>query len=286
MTAVFDVGEMLTCTRMVEQNISSALILEDDADWDIRIKSQMRDFARASRLLVQPLNGTTHTFLDPTWPRPSSVQQGHSDFDINEVATGEPTTSPYGDLDRWDLFWIGHCGCRFPQNSDQNVPLGRAVIMDDETVPGHKNLDMEFGDHQLLDQYPERTRVVSRARVNTCTLGYGISQQGARRMLFELGYRKISGPTDMMFRSVCDGVDGRDLAICLTVQPQLFNHHRPVGFKKSDISKDEESTPYNSVAYSTNIKWATRVNFQKLVNGETDYISRSIAKKSPSESGK
>lgn len=39
---------------MIEQRISLALILEDDADWDIRIKRQMRDFAKASRLLVQP----------------------------------------------------------------------------------------------------------------------------------------------------------------------------------------------------------------------------------------
>lgn len=258
----------------MEQNISSALILEDDADWSISIKSQMRDFAKASRLLVQPLNGTKDTYLDPTWPHPSSIQQGYTNFDMNDTATGEPTSSPYGDLDRWDLFWLGHCGCRFPEASDQNVPLGRAIISSDETVPDRMSLDMEFGDSQLVDQYPERTRVVSRARVNTCTLGYAISQQGARRMLYELGYRKITGTTDMMFRSVCDGVGGRDLAICLTVQPQLFNHHRPVGSKahNSDISEHVDDDTYNYAAYSTNIKWATRVNFQKLVNGKTDYI--------------
>ncbi|EKG12091.1 hypothetical protein MPH_10802 [Macrophomina phaseolina MS6] len=38
---------LLNITRIVEENITSALILEDDSDWDIRIKSQMRYFARA-----------------------------------------------------------------------------------------------------------------------------------------------------------------------------------------------------------------------------------------------
>lgn len=259
--------------RIVEQNISSALILEDDADWSLHIKSQMHSFALASRLLIQPLNGTKNTFLDPTWPEPSSIQQGYQDFSILESSTGEPTTSPYGDLDRWDLLWLGHCGARFPEASDLNVPLGRAIIPGDETVPDHKDLEIEFGDSQLMEQYPEHTRVVSRARVNTCTLGYGISLNGAQRFLYELGVKKISGTTDMMFRSVCDGVSGRDLGVCLSVQPQLFNHHRPVGYKKSDITVEgEEGEVWNERAYSTNIKWGTRVNLPKLVNGETDYI--------------
>nr|POE72053.1 hypothetical protein CFP56_11929 [Quercus suber] len=266
-------SHMNVINRIVEQNISSALILEDDIDWDIRIKSQMQDFARASRLLVQPLPGTTDKFLDPTYPQPDAERSSPTNFNIDETYTGEPSSSPYGDLDRWDILWVGHCGCRFPWAADKNVPLGRAVINNDETVPPRRKINIEFGDNQLIDGYPDHTRVVARSRVNTCTLGYGISQPGARRLLYELGVHKISGPTDMMFRSVCDGVDGRDLMICLSPQPALFNHHRPAGSRASwsDINENDESA-YNEIPETTNIRWATRVNFPKLVKGQTDYI--------------
>jgi hypothetical protein len=36
----------LTSRSIVEQNITSALVMEDDIDWDIRIKSQMREILR------------------------------------------------------------------------------------------------------------------------------------------------------------------------------------------------------------------------------------------------
>ncbi|KAK8253120.1 hypothetical protein HDK77DRAFT_170714 [Phyllosticta capitalensis] len=262
----------LNIARMiVEQNITSALVLEDDADWDLRIKSQMQDFARAARLLVQPKPGTSHQYLDPTWPQPSAGQTPQN-FVVGEEVTAEPDTSAYGDIDRWDLFWLGHCGTRFPRSSDINAPLGRAVIKDDETVPEKQHIKMQFGNDELIQEYPAHTRVVSRARMNTCTLGYGISLPGARRLLYELGVRKMTGTTDMMFRSLCDGVDERKIRTCLTVQPQLFQHHRPVGAKSSFSDISDHGDDYNDQAFSRNIRWSTRLNLAKLVDGETDYI--------------
>jgi hypothetical protein len=266
---------LLTPVRIVDKNISSALILEDDADWDIRIKSQMRDFARASRLLVQPLPGTNDNFLDPSWPEPHAGSEDPKSFDINQDLTGEPTSSPYGDLDRWGMLWLGHCGCRFPWAADKNVPLGRAVIPNDISVPSKRRINMGsdiwYGDSQLLEQYPDHTRVVSRSRVNTCSLGYAVSQAGAQRLLYELGIHKVDGPFDMMLRSVCDGVRGRDLMICLSPQPQLFQHHRPAG-PKSRWSDIEDKDGENEEPYSINIRWSTRSNFQRLISGSTDYI--------------
>ena len=256
---------------MIEQNVTSALILEDDADWDIRIKYQMRDFAKALRLLIQPLSGTLDQFLDSTYPQPKGDQKPQ-DFDIRKDVTSEPSTSPYGDIDRWDLFWTGHCGSRFPRASDQNVPLGRAVINDDETVPEPQHIMMQFGDSELVHTYPAHARVVSRARMNTCTVGYRISLPGARRLLYELSVNKMTGPTDMMLRAVCDGVEDRPIHTCLTVQPQLFQHHRPVGYYSSFSDISDHGTDYNEKAFTRNVRWSTRVNFRKLVDGSTDYI--------------
>lgn len=263
-----------TLASIVEQNISSALILEDDADWDVRIKRQMQKFAIASRLLIQPLSGTDTEYLDPTWPQPDAWTSEPPSFEVeNETSIVVPTTSPYGDLDRWGMLWLGHCGCRFPWAEDKNVPIGRAIISDDETVPARKHINIEFGDTQLVDQYLDHTRVVARSRVNTCTLAYAVSQDGARRMLYEFGVRKITDPLDMMYRALCDGVSGRDLMTCLSPQPALFNHHRPAGSKSSwsDISGSHGNDSVE-IPYSTNIRWATRVNFPKLVAGDTDYF--------------
>ncbi|KAJ5537850.1 hypothetical protein N7494_007329 [Penicillium frequentans] len=62
--------------RIVEKRMNSALILEDDVDWDISIKAQLQNLALATRAL----QGTA----------PDS------------------TSSPYGH--DWDLLWLGHCG--------------------------------------------------------------------------------------------------------------------------------------------------------------------------------
>jgi len=262
---------MLTAIRIIEQNLTSALVLEDDVDWDIRIKSQMTDFARATRLLIQPLPGTTDTFLDPTNPRPRFPNEGHVDFRFEEQhVVSEPTESPFGDIRRWDVLWLGHCGARFPRATDENVPLGRVVSADD-TVPGPHNLDMEFGNDELQSEYPPHTRVVSRARVNTCSLAYGVSQPGARRILHELSIHGTFGPFDLMLQDVCDGNDGRQPATCFTVQPQLFQHHRPVG-SRAGFSDIDNYDGYNGHASTGNIRWSVRLNFPKLMNGKTDYI--------------
>lgn len=108
--------------------------------------------------------------------------------------------------------------------------------------------------------------------MNTCTLGYGLSLPGARRLLYELGIHKMTGTTDMMFRSVCDGVDGRPIRTCLTVQPQLFQHHRPVGVRSTFSDISVHGPELNERAYTKNIRWSTRLNFPRLVDGRTDYI--------------
>jgi hypothetical protein len=261
----------LTVTRIVEDNITSALILEDDIDWDIRVKSQMTEFARASRLLIQPLNQSSDHLLDPTYPTPTE-EQVYTDFPLEEHSVSEPIDSPYGDLSRWDLLWLGHCGCRFPRASDLNAPLGRVVIANDTTVPEHRHLNMELGNNELLTQYPAHTRVVSRARVSSCSLAYAVSQPGARILLYELGVHKMTDAFDIMLRFVCDGVDERQQATCLTVQPQLFQHHRPAGSRAgfSDIS--DFGDDYNERATTDNIRWSVRVNFPKLIGDGTDYI--------------
>jgi hypothetical protein len=81
---------------IVEKKISSAFIMEDDVDWDIRLPAQMPDLARGVRSL-------------------------------SNVPVDAPQHSPYGD--DWDLMWPGHCGEVLPEHDDR-----RYIIENDETV--------------------------------------------------------------------------------------------------------------------------------------------------------
>lgn len=244
--------QLMPLVRIIEQNITTALVLEGDVDWDIRIKSQMQNFAKASRLLLQP---------------------GGEDriYDLENDVAPQSTTSPYGDINLWDLLWIGHCGSRIPGDDDTKVPRGRVVIAD-ETVPEPQHIDFEFGAKSLIDDYPAHTRIVSRSRANICTLAYGISQRGARRFLYQVGITRLNSATDLMFQQMCDGTNDRPRHDCLTVQPQLFQHHRAVGLKSMFSGISDHGSGYNEVAFTKNIRWSTRLNFEKLVYGETDYI--------------
>ncbi|EKG12092.1 hypothetical protein MPH_10803 [Macrophomina phaseolina MS6] len=149
-------------------------------------------------------------------------------------------------------------------------------------MPEPQHIKMQFGNDELVREYPAHTRVVSPARMGTCTLAYGISQPGARRLLYELGLRKMTGTTDIMFRSVYDGVDGRPIRACLTVQPQLFQHHRAVGSKAAYNDITDHGDDYNGRAFTRNVRWSTRLNFPELVEGQTDYIDLfKVDEKSP-----
>ena len=81
----------------------------------------------------------------------------------------------------------------------------------------------------------------------------------------------MTGPTDMMLESVCHGSDGRPVQTCLTVQPQLFQHHLPVGYKSSFSDISDYGANYNDKAFRRNMRWSTRVNFRKLIDSSTGY---------------
>lgn len=117
---------------MVRRNLSSALILEDDADWDVRLRNQLQDFALSSRTLTQPLARSEQgRYADVTYPHPSDTSPSSVEditFD-SRPRTVVPVTSPYGD--EWDVLWLGHCGMHFPFNDGKLIPKGR-VVQDDQ----------------------------------------------------------------------------------------------------------------------------------------------------------
>ena len=83
--------------RIVNEGINSALILEDDADWDVRLKRQLRSFALATTALTQPLEEPKRAFADSSFPDGTEAVSIPAPLSTDALPlTVVPETSPYG----------------------------------------------------------------------------------------------------------------------------------------------------------------------------------------------
>src|SRR5439155_16291282 len=117
-----------------KRNVSSTLIMEDDADWDVALKYQLVQFAHGSRYLLN------------TSPLDSLF-------------------SPYGD--GWDVLWLGHCGA-WTEESD----MRRFVIPHDPTVPlpgDRKNVGgPDMSPWEAQPDTDNRTRIIFMSEGGCC----------------------------------------------------------------------------------------------------------------------
>lgn len=258
-------------------NISTALILEDDADWDIRIREQLRDFALSIHALTQPLSQDPSSYADATFPTPKNrdaLPTADLLFD-NLPSTITPKHSPYGD--NWDFLWVGHCGMRIPSKSVPNgdkIPKGRVVRYQDSTVPEKSHLYVVSSVDDLSKNFQNHTRVVSHVQDGICSLGYAITQSGARKLLHDIGLREVNAPYDILLRQYCEGSHGRSYHNCLTSFPSLFHHHRPAGSLEAESDITPHGKGYKKTARSDVLRWSTRMNWDVLLNGRTDFVDQ------------
>lgn len=255
--------------RIVKHNISSALILEDDVDWDVRIRHQLRDLALSTRALTQPLVNSPGKFADPTYANPAdaSTERGKDILFESLPRTVAPSTSPYGD--NWDLLWLGHCAMEFPTPEDKVLPRGRVAQANDDTVAEKRYLWSFSDPYQWKDEYPEHTRVVHHAKAGVCALGYAVTQRGARGLLKEIALKDVSDAYDVLLRFFCEGMQGRRSYRCLTTQPGLIHHHRPAGSMSAQSDIGNHGDGYREEALSDAIRWSTRRNTDALLDGAT-----------------
>lgn len=304
--------------------------MEDDVDWDVRIKSQLQLFAQAARAFTQPaVSRPCHARSRSTrgcdrkqlWKVPLAQAESFNpptatestvvELPVSRLRVGnlKPTKSPYGD--DWDVLWLGHCGTEFPTASSSSTQISkqpplppthpntgykpktnaesasppplRVIIPDDPTVPQPQYLKphpFALAD-PLGEDYPPHTRVVHASRGTICTQAYAVSQQGARKLLYQFGLQSLTAGWDLVLKDWCDGgyfsadldEDGGQKPrprppLCVTVQPPLFSHHygkasasdimSPGGGFLNGKTKGE-MTPY--------IRYSVRLNMRKLVEG-------------------
>ncbi|KUI74014.1 Procollagen galactosyltransferase 1 [Cytospora mali] len=243
-------GHMNAIRRVVEEDLESALIMEDDMDWDVRLRSQLQDIARGSRTLL------------------GSQADPHS---------------PYGD--GWDVLWIGHCGEPFPETLDENKEKPddhpgiqymktKYVIQNDPTVPPP---DRTTG-FQDFRAHPN-TRWVHISGAPICTFAYAVSQRGARKLLFDLSVDHLLGAYDNALAGLCrravsavgeenpEGDRGLDTK-CISVTPPVFFHHKARGpiAGDSDI-QNVGGDEFREKGSTENIMWSARNNIRNMIMG-------------------
>ncbi|KAI1880576.1 hypothetical protein JX265_000816 [Neoarthrinium moseri] len=259
-------GHMNAIQEVVRRNLSSALILEDDADWDVRIRDQLRSFALATQALTQPLHRSEAAFADPTFPRPPAGSESMTP----ELAFGRlpktvaPRISPFGD--NWDAFWLGHCGMHFPFEDNTVIPRGR-VVQADDTVPQQQHLWTLSNPNDVKEQYSNHTRVVHHVQDGICSLGYAVSQKGARQMLHQVGLKNFNAAFDILLRWFCEGVEDRKYHNCLTLQPALFQHHRFAGPKSANSDISDHGEGFQEASTDV-VRWSVRMNAEAMMAGE------------------
>ncbi|KAG9246189.1 hypothetical protein BJ878DRAFT_498189 [Calycina marina] len=241
-------GHMNAIRTVVEEGYASALIMEDDMDWDVRLKKQLVEFAKGA----------------------SYLQYSRED------------ASPYGD--DWDVLWLGHCGEVFPETLDEYKEVSatdpgilalsrKYTISPDVTVPPPE----EVHGFQNYSEFPY-TRWVHISGGPICSFAYAVSQRGARKILFDLSIDHLTGPFDNALAGLCrHGRDKQRMGMqCISVTPPLFDHHKAKGTvsKDSDIQKYGAGGAVREVGWTENIVWSARGNIHKLLLGSKDMDSQ------------
>ena len=227
--------------RMVHERVSTALIFEDDADWDVALKHQLVQFARGSRF-------------------------------ITNTTEKETPHSPYGD--DWDILWIGHCGTWVLPADNRRF----FVIPNDPTVEPPEFLKSNVDQPNMThwESGPDgvnHTRIVFRSEGAVCTAAYAISQRGARKALYHMSMEPYNSAVDWGLINLCKNKE-YDFT-CISPWPQLVGVSRPTAntAKWSDIGYGSDSDRTVEQGTSLHLVYPTRQNIGNMLKGKKVFDS-------------
>lgn len=148
---------LIRAPRFLDSDLETALILEDDVDWDIRLRS-----------IQIPLAASVTRQLLP----PARSRQPHASRNANH-------SQYWGDHEAWDVLYLGHCGDYFdviekngPKTDRQSYNLSTTPhkLYHDPTLPPWLDLHPFTQSLFRLLGMPERTRVMHRSKLPLCSL--------------------------------------------------------------------------------------------------------------------
>lgn len=217
--------------RIVTENLLSALVMEDDADWSVYLKDQLVHVAEGSRYVSNPSRNTTEF------------------------------QSPYGN--DWDMLWLGHCGSKFRDQSPHYL------IENDPTVPPPDRRIQDHAPDTASAGYANTTRIVYTTGDGLCTQAYALSLRGAQKVLLRNTSPIKFEAIDIGLRTIChDQTLGFK---CIAVFPALWGSHRPAGptNRDSDIKKSDADADAKVDMRETGLTWnivhSMRLNAENIL---------------------
>lgn len=196
---------------IVADRVSTALIMEDDIDWDVSLKTQLQDFALGSRFL------TSSTSL----PYDAKAQRPFS---------------PYGD--GWDVLNLGHCGGGQHTHSPHAPAAGPRTfrIYNDPTTPPPNRVHTPNGAPNAKEWAEELgTRYVYRGW-SSCSWAHAVSQRGARKILDRMSVEAFSNSYDNGLQALCQ------VSILDCIQVSLPCLRAYGGFRLTDLPDSSASS--------------------------------------------
>ncbi|KAF2403032.1 hypothetical protein EJ06DRAFT_554569 [Trichodelitschia bisporula] len=252
-------GHLNALKWFLSTNLPTALILEDDVDWDIHLRRvQIPPLASALRkLLSNTEDGSTH--YSPLQMRPidmAALRAAHAASSAQQNTLPgpglppKPRTKPprspappsdqtyWGPPSAWEILYLGHCGDFFPA-TQYTHNLTHATVHDG-TLPPHESLHPNTASFLATLHLPPHTRLVHTSQHPLCTFAYGVTRASAARMLADLSQEEENRGTvawDVRLLEAC-----RDRAwACWSVTPEVFHH---VDEYESEIgAADERPAP-------------------------------------------
>ncbi|KAK7569062.1 hypothetical protein IWX47DRAFT_124159 [Phyllosticta citricarpa] len=212
-------GHLYTLQKATQYR--TALIFEDDVDWDVAIREQSVAVAEAVRDLTHP-------------------QDDHHDNVLDE----EASDAPYGLA--WDVLWLGHCGSSLPKEDDEAAQI---TSFTDTTLPPIVRTSIP----QLLDN-PTHQRYVYRTGSPICSFAYAVTQTAAH-FIVERASAGQAVAFDVWMHFACERGELR----CYAVNPEIFHQHEMAGPHDSIINGVDQGTVVEA-RQTTNIRHSARCN--------------------------
>ena len=152
---------------MVTTGVSSALILEDDADFSVGIRDIMEGLSKQLQNIVGAKNG-----------EPYGIVEGNS----------------------WDTLTLGHCGYRIVHPAFNPKAAKKIRVWVDPLAPPNRY-------STLIPNSPSpRVRLVAPSKGSVCAHGYAVTKEGAMRLLYNIGGpgHTLNQAWDLIIRELLD----------------------------------------------------------------------------------
>ncbi|KAK5070589.1 hypothetical protein LTR51_007623 [Lithohypha guttulata] len=220
--------------HIVNERIQTALIMEDDTDWDWFLKDQLDAFAESAGALQE---------------------------------TGLRPRSPYGDS--WHALWLGHCRLG-PNSAPQDVHF----LSNDITVPpvGFRHSIWRQG-RIPPELFSNDTRAVFRAHGGMCTYAYAITYEGAQKIITSLSLMADAAPFDVAMSAMCRQAHLAPFN-CYGIHPPIFASHRFAGSKSRDSDLMSYEVAAKHPEFTWDIVYSVLQNAPRLLSGATTVASQ------------